>query len=55
MFWRDAIHKEMKNNRVAFKYSDEEEKVPIGYKWIKCHMIFDIKMDFTRKARYVAG
>jgi len=54
-FWRDAIHKEMKNNRLAFKVLEEEERVPMGYKWIKCHMIFDIKMDFTRKARYVAG
>ena len=27
----------------------------MGYKEIRCHMIFDIKMDFTRKARYVAG
>jgi len=28
-----------------------------GYQEIKCHMIFDIKMDekFTRKARLVAG
>jgi hypothetical protein len=41
----------MKNNRVAFKFLDEDETVPIGYKWIKCHVIFDIKMDFTRKAR----
>jgi hypothetical protein len=27
----------------------------IGYTEIKCHIIFDIKMDFTRKARFVAG
>ena len=26
-----------------------------GYQEIKCHVIFDIKMDFTRKARFVAG
>jgi len=54
-FWRDAIHKEMKNNRMAFKFLEENQSVPIGYKWIKCHMIFDVKMDFTRKARYIAG
>ena len=30
-------------------------KIPVGYQLIKCHMIFDIKMDFTRKARFVAG
>jgi len=54
-FWRDAIQKEMKNNRLAFKFLQDKGQVPIGYKWIKCHMIFDVKMDFTRKARYVAG
>ena len=27
----------------------------IGYTEIKCHMVFDIKMDLTRKARLVAG
>ncbi len=47
-FWADAIAKEMKDVRIAFQ--------PIGYKWIKCHMIFDIKIeDFRRKARMVAG
>jgi hypothetical protein len=45
----------MTNNKVAFQILDENEQVPIGYKWIKCHMIFGVKMDFTRKARYVAG
>ncbi len=54
-FWRDAIQKEMKNNRIAFKFIEDGQKVPIGYKWICCHMIFDVKMDFTRKARFVAG
>ena len=26
-----------------------------GYQEIKCHFIFDVKMDFTRKARFVAN
>ena len=26
-----------------------------GFQEIKCHIIFDIKMDFIRKARFVAG
>lgn len=54
-YWRDAIQKEMTNNRVAFQFLGDHETVPIGYKWIRCHMIFDVKMDFTRKARFVAG
>ena len=46
----------MKNVRVAFQILDENEEVPIGYKFIRCHMIFDVKMeDFRRKARLVAG
>jgi hypothetical protein len=36
-------------NPLAFKVSDKEEKTPMGYKWIKCHMIFDVKMDVARK------
>jgi len=54
-FWKDAIEKEMSNNKLAFKFLNEDESVPVAYKWICCHMIFDVKMDFTRKARYVAG
>ena len=54
-FWHDAIQKEMKNVRVAFKFLEDGERIPVGYKWIRCHMVFDVKMDFTRKARFVAG
>ncbi|GFH50450.1 Blackbeard [Chaetoceros tenuissimus] len=63
-FWTDATNKEMENVRVAFEVlsgvTPEEMctgKVRPGYKFIPCHMIFDIKMDgkFTRKARLVAG
>lgn len=54
-YWRDAISKEMKNIEVAFKILEEGERAPVGYQFIKCHFIFDVKMDGTRKARYVAG
>jgi hypothetical protein len=27
----------------------------VGYQEIECHMVFDVKMDLTRKARFVAG
>jgi Reverse transcriptase (RNA-dependent DNA polymerase) len=32
-------------------------KVPelTGFQEIRCHIVFDIKMDLTRKARFVAG
>ena len=53
--WRKAIEKEMKNVMPAFRILDDDDKIPIGYTQIPCHMIFDIKIDFTRKARFVAG
>ena len=55
-FWADAIAKEMKDVRVAFDILPDGEQVPKGYQHIRCHMIFDVKMeDFRRKARLVAG
>jgi hypothetical protein len=53
--WYDAVVKKMKNARMAFQFLEGDEKPPPGYKRIPMHMVFDIKMDFTRKARLVAG
>jgi len=53
--WHDAIQKEMKNNAIAFEFLSPGTSVPIGYKKITLHMVFDIKMDLSRKARLVAG
>ena len=41
--WRSAIEKEMKNNKVAFNILEEGENPPIGFTYIKCHMIFYVK------------
>ena len=48
--------------RVAWEARDDLDiqqvrsgKQLIGYTEITCHMIFDVKMDFTRKARFVTG
>jgi hypothetical protein len=54
-FWRDALRKEMNNVAKAFEVLEEGQSLPVGYKEIKCHIVFDIKADFTRKCRYVAG
>ncbi len=54
-FWQKAIVEEIMHVRPAFQILDKGAKPPIGSKWIPCHMIFDIKMDFMRKARFVAG
>jgi hypothetical protein len=40
---------------MAFNIKDKGEQAPPGYKKIPIHWIFDIKMDFTREARLVAG
>ncbi len=52
-FWHRAIAK--LHVRPAFHILQKGVQAPIGSKWIPCHMIFDIKMDFTHKARFVAG
>ena len=54
-FWQDAVKKEMKNVEIAFTFLDDGTKVPIGFKEICCHLIFDVKFSLERKARYVAG
>ena len=54
--WGDAIKKEMQNVRIAFDILPDGTTAPIGYQHVRCHMIFDVKMeDFRRKARLVAG
>jgi hypothetical protein len=44
--WWDAIMKEMQNVRPAFeKWEKSETDLPVGYQKIKCHFVFDIKME----------
>ena len=52
-FWRDAVKKEMTNVGIAFQIYEDGEVIPNGFKKVTGHLIFDVKMDFTRKARYV--
>ncbi len=51
--WRDLLAKEMGNLMIAFEILEPGQKAPPG--WLKAtgHIIFDVKMDFTRKARWV--
>ena len=50
-YWRDEIPKEMKNVTMTFKL--------LNSNWIfkskGIHLVFDIKLELTRKARSVAG
>ena len=41
-------------NYACSQILDSIEAKPISYQQIPCHIIFDVKMDFTRKAQYVA-
>jgi hypothetical protein len=46
----------MTNVMVAFKIIGEGAPAPLGYQTIKCHIVFDVKVDnFANKARMVAG
>jgi hypothetical protein len=54
-FWEKAILKEMKHVRPAFRILEDNGMIHVGSQWIPCHIILDIKVDFTRKARFVAG
>ena len=48
----------MNNVRLAFKVWEKDiSQIPPSYQQIKCHMVFDVKMEenFRRKAQFVAG
>ena len=51
--WADAIHKEMTKIE-TFNVFKESSSVPTGYERLRCMLIFDIKLDWTHKARFVA-
>ena len=52
----DGIAKEINEVMIAFKILDEWEISPPTYQDIRCHVVFDIKMeDFRRKDQYAAG
>ena len=52
-FWIDAIRLEMHNVGIAFKILDENQRAPPGWSSCTGHFFFDVKMEFTRKARWV--
>ena len=53
-FWHKALQLEMSKIMPVVKILDSIEAKPISYQQILCHIIFEVKMDFTRKAQYVA-
>ena len=51
--WKDALAKEMTEVGVAFEVLNEGRHAPVGWRKTTGHLIWDVKMDFTRKARWV--
>ena len=43
----------MTNIGIAFSILSEGEKAPVGWIEASGHLVFDVKMDFTRKSRWV--
>jgi len=55
MLWIDTFQKETEVVWIAFKVQDVVVKHLHGSKNIHGHVVWDVKMDFTKKAHYVAG
>ena len=54
-FWRKVLQTEMDKIHPAVKSLEHNVQRPIRYQEIPCHIIFDVKMDFTCRAQYVVG
>ena len=52
-FWVKSIKKEMTNFGIAFEILDEDKSAPVRWSKESGHLIFDVKMDFTPKTRWV--
>ena len=52
-FWVEAIKKEMHDVGIAFEILEDNASMPMGYRKVTGHLVFDVKMNFTRKARWV--
>ena len=49
----DALKMEMENVKVDFDIQKDDTPIPVGYKEASGHLVWDVKMDFTRKTRWV--
>ena len=63
-YWEKSLNKEIIKVKVSWKQVDgvtpDQEilvsvKELIGHQDINCHIMFDVRMDFQQKARFVAG
>jgi hypothetical protein len=46
--WQDAMRKEMAKVRVAFKTLGDNEAPPPTFQEMRCHMVYDVKMENFR-------
>jgi Reverse transcriptase (RNA-dependent DNA polymerase) len=55
--WHKAIEAELQqiNDYKTFRVLEENEPIPLGYKRIPYHCVYDVKFDGRRKCRLVAG
>ena len=53
-YWQDVTKKEMEMVLIAFSIQEKSSIKPKApWTLSSGHLVFDVKMDFTRKARYV--
>ena len=50
-YWATSTAKEIANVGTAFELLPSEDKAPPGWRKASDHLIFDVKMNSTRKAR----
>ena len=51
--WKESLDKDIHNISVAFEILPTGAPVPVGWKKSSRHLIWDVKMEFTRKAHWV--
>ena len=49
----DVLAKEMFNVGIAFEVVEEKQSAPLGWSQVSGHLVWDVKIDFTQKARWV--
>ena len=49
----DALQKETQNAGLGFEIWENDSHLSVGFEIATCHLIWDIKIDMIRKARFV--
>ena len=52
-FWVDAIKKYMHDVGIAFEILEDNVSMTMGHSKVTGHLVFDVRMYFTRKSRWV--